>query len=178
MWRGNGFGKYTQPENRDKQGEAEYILDNFKLERVNQNESNVFLLSHNISGTTDESRLIFTVSTKKKFLCGDSINKCLLSDQSLNMTALGILNSKLLDWYFRLTSTNNHVNSYEIERLPFPKNLAPTPAIDTIVGKIMIAKESNRRAKTKELEAQIDQLVYELYNLSPEEITIIEDKVS
>lgn len=33
---------------------------------------------------------------------------------------LAILNSKLADWYFRLGSTNNHVNHYQIHNLPCP----------------------------------------------------------
>jgi uncharacterized membrane protein YheB (UPF0754 family) len=31
---------------------------------------------------------------------------------------LGLLNSQLFEWRFRLTSTNNHVNSYEVDSLP------------------------------------------------------------
>ena len=33
---------------------------------------------------------------------------------------LALLNSSLWEWRFRLTSTNNHVNAYEIDSMPFP----------------------------------------------------------
>ena len=33
----------------------------------------------------------------------------------------GLLNSTLLEWRFRLTSSNNHVNNYEIDDLPVPQ---------------------------------------------------------
>ena len=37
-----------------------------------------------------------------------------------------LLNTKLLDWRFNLTSTNNNINGYEIEALPIPKiNFTP-----------------------------------------------------
>lgn len=178
MYRGNGFQRYTGISNINKSGEAEYIQGDFKPQRVKQNEENIFLLSHNISGTTDEYRLVFTVTTKKKFLCGHSVNKNLLSDQSKNELFLGILNSRLLDWIFRRTSTNNHVNSYEIDNLPVPinekldSNIAAE--ITENVHHILLAKKESSKADTKRLERRIDQLVYQLYNLTPEEIQIIE----
>jgi hypothetical protein len=33
---------------------------------------------------------------------------------------LALLNSKLLDWYFRLGSTNSKVNEYQFNNLPCP----------------------------------------------------------
>lgn len=36
------------------------------------------------------------------------------------MFLIGILNSRLLEWRFRLTSTNNHVSTAEIAALPVP----------------------------------------------------------
>lgn len=33
---------------------------------------------------------------------------------------LGLLNSDLYDWYFRVFSSNNHINNYEIDNLPIP----------------------------------------------------------
>ena len=44
-----------------------------------------------------------------------------------------------------------------------------------IVDKIIEAKEQNPSAETKDLENQIDQLVYQLYDLTEEEIKIIEN---
>ncbi|MBD2293808.1 hypothetical protein H6G06_09955 [Anabaena sphaerica FACHB-251] len=41
------------------------------------------------------------------------------------LTAL--LNFKLLDWRFNLTSTNNNINGYEIKSLPVPKIFFTTP---------------------------------------------------
>ena len=33
---------------------------------------------------------------------------------------LGVLNSSIIDWFFKLTSSNNHINNYEIDNFPIP----------------------------------------------------------
>jgi len=40
--------------------------------------------------------------------------------------------------------------------------------------KILVAQKENPQAETKNFEYEIDQSVYELYNLTPEKIKIIE----
>ncbi len=178
MYRGNGFKRYTAVSNINKDGNPEFIKGDFKSQRVKQNEDNVFLLSHNISGTTDERRLVFTQTTRKKFLCGDSVNKNLLSDQSQTELFLGILNSKLLDWIFRRTSTNNHVNSYEIDNLPIPTkeklNSEISEEIVENVRRVLMQKRESGVQDTKSIEDKIDRLTYQLYELDSEEIEIIE----
>ena len=47
------------------------------------------------------------------------------------------------------------------------------PIID-LVDQILAAKKENPQADTADLEKQIDQLVYKLYNLTPAEIETIE----
>jgi hypothetical protein len=46
-----------------------------------------------------------------------------------------------------------------------------------ILRKSVVNFMDNPKADTSQLENQIDQLVYKLYNLTPEEIKIIEDSV-
>ena len=61
------------------------------------------------------------------------------------------------------------------EQIPIPK-IPPDqqqPFI-TLVDKILTLKKQNPAADTKTLEAQIDTLVYALYWLTAEEISIIE----
>lgn len=45
----------------------------------------------------------------------------------------GVLNSRILDWLFRIGSGNNNVNLAEMRRLPFP--VAPEPALMQAVAK-------------------------------------------
>ncbi|MBI4245239.1 MAG: N-6 DNA methylase [Planctomycetes bacterium] len=95
---------------------------------------------------------------------------------------LGILSSQLLNWRFKKTSTNNHVNIYELENLPIPNlSLDEQNPISKLVDKILaITKDKNyptnpqKQTKVKEYEHQIDQMVYKLYGLTEEEIKIVE----
>jgi hypothetical protein len=47
-------------------------------------------------------------------------------------------------------------------------------SVKEIIDKIIKTKSSDAEANTTDLEAQIDQLVYQLYELTEEEIAIVE----
>ncbi len=49
--------------------------------------------------------------------------------------------------------------------------------IASYVSKILSLKQKNLHADTSALERQIDEMVYELYELTPEEIEIIENSI-
>ena len=55
------------------------------------------------------------------------------------------------------------------------ENLPTVTLIESLVDKILDAKKSDKDADTVPLEHQIDDLVYKLYDLIPEEIKIIEE---
>jgi type II restriction/modification system DNA methylase subunit YeeA len=48
-------------------------------------------------------------------------------------------------------------------------------AVVSLTQQILDIKQANNSAETKDLENQIDQLVYQLYELTEEEIAIIEN---
>lgn len=92
---------------------------------------------------------------------------------------LGVLNSKLLFWYFQ--NINNEFDQLfpkikvkEFNTLPLPSIELTNDTISNIVSNILNLKKSDRNYDTSELENQIDQLVYQLYDLTEEEIRIIE----
>ncbi len=90
---------------------------------------------------------------------------------------LACLNSKLYDFIFRHLSSNTHVSSGQLNSLPF-RVLSETqqkPFLN-LVTKILSMKKVNPDADTSALETQIDQMVYELYGLTPEEIMVVEGK--
>ena len=51
-----------------------------------------------------------------------------------------------------------------------------TSDIENIVDQIISVKCKNPEAETSSLEAEIDQIVYDLYGLTEEEVRIIENK--
>jgi hypothetical protein len=98
----------------------------------------------------------------------------------------------LFQWRFKLTSTNNNVGTNEIESLPFRvldfKNKADVAThlhITEMVSSLLVSREQildmpdsknsqyiQRKIDTLQLE--INNAVYALYDLLPEEIEIVE----
>ncbi|WP_228020096.1 hypothetical protein [Sphaerospermopsis sp. LEGE 08334] len=69
----------------------------------------------------------------------------------------------------------NRWKKYKIEMLPIKE---PTEieelSLENLVDQILNAKKLDPNADTTALEREIDQMVYQLYELTPEEIKIIE----
>ncbi|UXD70019.1 Eco57I restriction-modification methylase domain-containing protein [Sphingobacterium faecium] len=93
---------------------------------------------------------------------------------------LGILNSKLLFWYFQ--NINNEFDQLfpkikvkEFNALPVPSMEYASEKVSSIVSNILGLKAKDKKSDISQLENQIDQLVYQLYELTEEEIKIIEN---
>ncbi len=93
---------------------------------------------------------------------------------------LAILNSQVAKWYFNEISTSSGMGTnrwlkYKVEQLPI-KNIHEQDhqSIIFLVDQIITAKKLDPKADTTALETEIDQLVYQLYELTAEEIKIIE----
>ena len=89
---------------------------------------------------------------------------------------LGIINSKLMNWYFvQFQSEGLHCYPDDAKQFPIAKASfeQQQPIID-LVDKILAAKKNDPLANTSVSEAKIDKLVYELYGLTEEEIAVIE----
>ncbi|MCQ2803022.1 Eco57I restriction-modification methylase domain-containing protein [Helicobacter pylori] len=139
------------------------------------------IVTQNITGTSDAYRIHANLIEVKnqEILFLDTCNLSYCKEREHAKFLVGLLNSRLLDWLFRKTSTNNHVNLYELETLPIPqitKSNKPTAdKIIVLVDKILQSKEKDPKANTQRLEKEIDALVYQLYHLTDEEIKIIEN---
>ncbi|GAA6836799.1 class I SAM-dependent DNA methyltransferase [Helicobacter pylori] len=139
------------------------------------------IVTQNITGTSDAYRIHANLIEVKnqEMLFLDTCNLSYCKEREHAKFLVGLLNSRLLDWLFRKTSTNNHVNLYELETLPIPqitKSNQPTAdKIIALVDKILALKEKDPKANTQESEKEIDALVYQLYHLTDEEIKTIEE---
>jgi len=104
-----------------------------------------------------------------------------------NKYILSLLNSKLINNYFRLISQTLGTGAFRwikqyVEQIHIPKisSTEQSPFIELVDRILAITKDKDylenpkMQAKTKEYEYQIDQMVYKLYNLTPEEIKIVE----
>jgi hypothetical protein len=87
----------------------------------------------------------------------------------------GLLNSKVVNFWYHRKYQLPTIGGYELDSIPIPKNLVTKQKnIVDLVDKILEAKRIDSEVSTSVLERKIDQLVYELYELTPEEIAIIE----
>ncbi len=116
--------------------------------------------------------------------------KCfILSHQSNNKKELlyltALLNSNVNFYYFKQIGAKLGASGYEmskifVEKLPIPKinskNQKIADELINLADEILKAKEQNKNANTQELENKINSIVYKLYNLTEEEIKIIENK--
>ena len=178
LLRGRHFGRYVVRYNDSN----EYCENDFMQDKVKENRNSIFLISQTISGTNDVRRLHFTITDNPSldFLCGDSIYKTRLCNQQADSKIfLALLNSHFMDWYFRITSSNNNVQGYELEQLPIPSISAVNRRhLTHLADRILAAKAVNPSADTSKDEAEIDRLVYQLYNLTDEEIAVVEGSSS
>jgi hypothetical protein len=99
---------------------------------------------------------------------------------------LGLLNSKLFTYYAQKkriirmeVGKQPQIRLNDLKKLPI--KYVDNEFEEKIVHKvnaILLAKESNANTNTTALEQEIDQLVYQLYGLTEEEIQIIEGKTN
>ena len=94
---------------------------------------------------------------------------------------LSIANSKLLWWFLKTTgdTLQGDARTFKTNYLnPFPLPIVVGQKIENEIAEkvkiVMEQKKLNKKNNTTALENQIDQLVYQLYNLTDEEIKIIE----
>ena len=95
---------------------------------------------------------------------------------------LGILNSKMNTYFFsKFLSTDTLQGTYssiypeDIRQIPIKlDNLILQNDISKLVDKALYLKEQNRNYSITDIEGKIDQLVYQLYGLTEEEIMIVE----
>ena len=95
---------------------------------------------------------------------------------------LGVINAKVTNYWFEHYYSTTKVsggyfdlNGTQIKSIPIPRaTKQQQEQIANIVVEILQAKEKNINDDTSKLEKEIDQQVYALYNLTPEEIAVIE----
>lgn len=94
-----------------------------------------------------------------------------------------VLNSKLIKWFLSQMAPTSGMGTLRwkkvyVERLPIPKVTGSRQQpFDQLVDRILTAKADNRDADTSENEAEIDEKVYQLYRLTPLEISAVEDRL-
>jgi hypothetical protein len=66
-------------------------------------------------------------------------------------------------------------DNYYVGKIPIPSiGIKEQEPVFTLVDRVLAAKKRDPEADTSTLEREIDRLVYQLYDLTPEEIAIVE----
>lgn len=157
LYRGRHIGYYRTVELPEK----EYVQEAF----VNATAKQRYILKsrlvcQQIANMAKKRRIAFTIVPPHSVLA----NSCNFvsvrpNDDGVDTHFLmGILNSTLIDWYFKLTSSNNHINNYEIDNFPIPVNFAKKNTISDLVKEYI-------QTQCDDILQKIDALVYEAYGI-------------
>ncbi|EOV5661402.1 class I SAM-dependent DNA methyltransferase [Campylobacter jejuni] len=129
------------------------------------------------------SDLCFSYDNQKNFILDSMFSITFYSNINLKYL-IANLNSSISKFWIKNNAATLGDGIYGakiyIEKLSIPKinskNEKLANELVSLVDEILKAKEQNKNANTQELENKINFLVYKLYNLTEEEIKIIEGK--
>ncbi len=135
----------------------------------------LFLTSEKIiTQRVNSSGQLLATYDNEQFFCLDTTNiSSEIIDKNCDLKFIvGVINSKLINWWFNDEFKNPTISGYELHQIPIRQNNQIEKEISKLVMEII---ENNKASKNIEyLIAQIDNLVYRLYDLTEEEIKIIE----
>jgi len=127
------------------------------------------------------------VLVERPFLTNQSVQSLILrhKDSVSLQLLLGILNSRLLSWFFCQINMVARRDDFpktiikQTRELPTPElRQARTKAIEskieTLVTRILSAKQKNAEEETAAMEQDLDQHVYNLYGLTEDEIDLVQ----
>ncbi len=151
-----------------------YVDENFIL-KLNGKRKHLLkdrLVCQQVSNIHGNKRLKFT-RIPANMVLGNSCNyiykkESLFENKNISLDyILGVLNSLLLDWRFKITNSNNHISNYEIAELPIAiPNKNQRNKIENLVYKI-------RKNKNDDNVAKLNIEIFKLYRLTKDEIKFI-----
>lgn len=161
LLRGRNIGYYKLIDT----GENEYVLPEFvettKKRCYIENER---IICQQIANMHKERRVTYSL-VPANYVLGNSCNFISVLENPYHIdiyAILGLFNTKIINWLFKLTSSNNHVNNYEIDCFPIP--------IDS-----PFLLQISERAKVF-LETENEELLAEIENLAEKAYGIINDE--
>ena len=174
--RGSHIGRYVIVE--PKQGESVFFNRDLYL-KGHPNSKKAFshqsqrVVYQRYAAIDNYRRLIATILPENYF-CSHTTGYLLsIKDYALGFLT-SLLNSKILEWRFSLTSTNNNINGYEIESLPIPKINFTTNSDRRQQGLENLINLYQKYQTDHQLDPILSQCEQHL-NQQPEEADIIHD---
>jgi hypothetical protein len=167
-----------------------YIKDITELRKVQLRKKNIFLQRKII--TAQNSAILKGTIDEDKTFVSNSLHSTYLKEEFKNQYALeyvlALLNSTLINYYhdsLRLKGVDLHpqILIKDLKALPIRNISLPAqkPFISLVIKILELTENVNylndlsSQDKVKECERQIDQMVYKLYELTDDEIEIVEN---
>jgi hypothetical protein len=181
--------KYKNPENIKPYPNIKNHLDRFQEVITSDNKPYGLHRARNEKFFKGEKiiavrKCLQPVFTYTDFDCYVSAAFYIIKTGRINLKYLtALLNSKLIAFWLKhkgkMQGENYQIDKEPLLALPIKKipNEQQQLFID-LVDKIIAAKKENPKAYSIALEREIDRLVYQLYDLTDEEITIVENKIT
>lgn len=123
------------------------------------------IVCQQIANMHKERRITFSYVEANKVL-GNSCNFIAVSQNEYGIdifSLLGLFNSSFINWLFKLTSSNNHINNYEIDCFPVPVNAKELAKISELVRQYLKQKEP-------EILEEIEECVLLAYGLKEKKL--------
>jgi hypothetical protein len=158
------------------QGEREYFNERkYEREKQQRRPPTIRIATQRITGVDERRRLVCALSSNGAYFA-DSTNSIQSLEGVSPFLIIGLLNSRLLNWRFDLTSTNNNVGTNELEAMPFPNNLDESVAREIERVSKALTEGGGIRVKdsftTSDLD-ELDGLDFSLYRLTRAEIETV-----
>ena len=119
LLRGRNIGYYSLIDT----GENEFVLQEFvKTSKKHCYIQKERIVCQQIANIHKERRVTFSL-VPANYVLGNSCNFISVLDNPYHIdiyAILGLFNTKIINWLFKLTSSNNHINNYEIDCFPVP----------------------------------------------------------
>ena len=106
----------------------------------------------------------------------------LLTGESIKYLC-AVLNAKLIRWFLKKVAPTSGMGTLRwkkvyVERLPIPRIAGPRQQpFSRLVERVLMAKAGDLDSDISETETEIDTRVYQLYGLTPSEITAVEQRL-
>ncbi|NLJ08539.1 MAG: N-6 DNA methylase [Sphingobacteriales bacterium] len=195
----NGIKKFLSTSKRDSnhkkylQGKhienfelkPEKLFINFLKDELHSNtDESVYLQKEKILVRKTGNRLIAAIDFEKYYTDQSIYNLYPKIGKTINLKVVtGLLNSNLLEYYFNKKMITNpdvfpYIKGIHLKKLPlkFPKSKSEESKFESLVLKITEMKANGEDATTEIM--KLNQMVYQLYDLTEEEIAIIENSIN
>lgn len=154
----------------------------FKLEEPSAPSERERLACQGVSNMGLRRRLV-VAKVPKGIILGNSLNYIDVPKNYNGDVLLALLNSSLLNWFFRKQSTNNNVNVYELNALPI-KQIGKTyeksildllKLIENVTSARNYSRDTSETSVLEPLMDEMDKIIYKAYGLNENEISLVQD---